>query len=126
MQESVGRAEQEIPMNNPFPGIVPSRDFERVHPLSLENVIVCHHCCGTGQLPMTGRDIPLSRTAHGKYRYPLRSMKVGERFFVPNNGRSTEQTQNAVTSSVGSVQRTTKLRFTQRRYAMGVRVWRVS
>jgi len=77
--------------------------------------------------PMSS-DIPLRMTAHGKYRYPLRNMIVGEHFWVPANGRSVEKLQNSVSSSVNNIQRKTRLRFTQRRYTKcreeGIRVWR--
>lgn len=69
-------------------------------------------------------DLPLLETPTGKLRYPLRDMEVGQHFFVPNNGRTTVKTQNALTSSVNNVQRTSDKRFHQRRYRHGVRVWR--
>lgn len=69
-------------------------------------------------------DLPLLQTITGKLRYPLRDMEIGEHFFVPNRGRTTIQTQNAVTSSVNNVQRTSERRFHQRRYISGIRVWR--
>jgi hypothetical protein len=71
-------------------------------------------------------DIPLLQTISGKCRYPLRDMEVGQHFFVPNKGRTTPQTQNAVTSSVCLVQRTSTRRFHQRRYISGIRVWRTA
>lgn len=70
-------------------------------------------------------DLPLLATITGKTRYPLKYMEVGQHFFVHNNGRTTEQTQNAVTSSVGFAQRSYGMKFHQRRYRAGVRVWRV-
>ena len=69
-------------------------------------------------------DLPLSYTLTGKARYPLNDMEIGEHFFILKNGRTIEQTQNAVTSCVGNIQRKTGKKFHQRRYPTGIRVWR--
>lgn len=71
-------------------------------------------------------DLPLGFTLTGKLQYPLKDMEIGQHFFVHNNGRTTAQTQNAVTSSVCYAQRATGRKFHQRRYRGGIRVWRVS
>jgi antitoxin component of MazEF toxin-antitoxin module len=70
-------------------------------------------------------DLPLTYTVQGKARYPLQDMEVGQHFFVHNNGRTTEQTQNAVNSSVGHATRKYGRAFHQRRYRGGIRVWRI-
>lgn len=110
-------------MNNPYPGIVPPRETERLANFG-DGSTICRKCWGTGKMPTNGRDIPLTKTAH-TWRYPLRAMKVGERFFVPNGEKTTEQTQNSLSSSICHIQRNSEMRFTQRRYGHGVRVWRV-
>lgn len=75
----------------------------------------------------TKNGIPLTQTTHGKFRYPLFTMERGEFFFVPNrDGRSTEQTNNSVTSSVNHCRRLTGRQFAQRRFGTGVKVWRIA
>jgi hypothetical protein len=73
--------------------------------------------------PMSS-DIPLRITDGGKYKYPLHRMVVGEHFFVPARNRSVVQVQNSLTTSVQNIQKKLGFRFTQRRYAGGIRVWR--
>ena len=74
---------------------------------------------------MLGKGLELRMTAHGKFRYPLETMDRGQFFFVPNNGRSTVQTNNAVNSSVAHCRRKTGRQFIQRRLPTGVMVWRI-
>lgn len=112
-------------MNDPYPGIIPSRASERR--ILLGAAVICEYCRGTGKRRAQKVDIPLRLCSTGTYyRYPLQTMLVGESFFVPNQGKTTEQTQNKTSGSIGYVQRTTGKRFTQRRYSNGIRVWRVA
>ena len=78
-----------------------------------------------GYDPMAETDLAIRR--RGTWRFPWRTMQVGEHFFVPLEWRkSIKQLQNSVSSCVGSIQRQTDRRFHQRRYYNGIRVWRVS
>ena len=105
-------------------GIVPERN-RGLTPILQPTKLADKVMANAGVAGPMATDIPLKRTAHGKFRYPLRKMIVGDHFFVPCEGRSVEQTQNAVTSSVNNIQNKTNMRFTQRRYPpKGIRVWR--
>jgi hypothetical protein len=89
----------------------------------------CLHNAGVRpeQMRSYTEDLPVYRTSTGKYRYPLRRMKVGQHFFVRcREGQNVTKLQNSVSSSVGYVAKRSGLRFTQRRLGNGIRVWRVA
>jgi hypothetical protein len=97
--------------------IIPSKLAERV--LLNAGVEV-----GTRAMTRSILDLPLTRTDHGRLRYPLKTMEIGQHFFVPARDGSVVKTQNSVSSSVCHAQHTTGRSFHQRRYTGGIRVWR--
>ena len=97
-----------------IPCAIPSKLHERIlmnQGLNVESVI---------------SDLPLLSTVTGKVRYPLKDMSIGQHFFVHNNGRTIEQTQNSITSCVRWARQKYGMRFHQRRYRGGIRVWRIA
>jgi hypothetical protein len=87
------------------------------------------HNAGIKTLEMEtfSKDLPVYMTEHGKYRYPLRTMQIGQHFYVPCRcGQPITKLQSSLNSSVCYIAKETGRRFTQKRmYGRGIRVWRL-
>lgn len=80
----------------------------------------------------TESGIPMPPAKRGRYssrcpcKYPLRTMEVGESFFVPvSHPANLEKYQCAVIAAAWKIGKKTGKRFTSRQVEGGVRVWRV-